>query len=353
MQHTQFLVVGLGIAGTLISYELWKAGKNFIVVDNPSGPPKASVVAGAVINPVNINKWDPVTNADIFIPQAIDTYRGIGKLLGFDLVEETAMLLFQLQATHHLFIQKCKEGNPWLKLPAQSEIALAGDLFQNVDALGVVKPVWKIHAAILIEQWRDFLRRSQMFIEEQFKPDETFITTGSVRFKNIIADKIIFCEGAAASQNPFFRSLPFTRNRGEALLIYIPGLPEQYIYHNNIRLVPAGKNLFWCGSNYQWKFENLSPDPTWRSDATARLKKWLRLPFTVEDHIVAERPTTAGQELFMGIHPAMSSVGILNGFGTKGFSVGPLLAKQLCDQFANPQVVPANTLVKPLTKWLQ
>ncbi len=95
MQHTQFLVVGLGIAGTLISYELWKAGQNFIVIDNASGPPKASLVAGAVINPVNISKWEPVANAGIFIPAAIDTYQNLGAILKHHLVEEASILSFQ------------------------------------------------------------------------------------------------------------------------------------------------------------------------------------------------------------------------------------------------------------------
>ncbi len=31
-----------------------------------------------------------------------------------------------------------------MQITSQSELALAGDLLQNFDALGVVKPVWKV-----------------------------------------------------------------------------------------------------------------------------------------------------------------------------------------------------------------
>ncbi|MGN6438983.1 MAG: NAD(P)/FAD-dependent oxidoreductase, partial [Agriterribacter sp.] len=83
-----------------------------------------------------------------------------------------------------------------------------------------------------------------------------------------------------------------------------------------------------------------------------QLQHWLKLPFTVEDHIVAERPTTAGQEILTGIHPAMPSFAILNGLGTKGFSAGPLLAKHLCSQLISSENFTANNLTKPLSKWL-
>ncbi|HRQ52567.1 MAG TPA: FAD-dependent oxidoreductase, partial [Agriterribacter sp.] len=54
--------------------------------------------------------------------------------------------------------------------------------------------------------------------------------------------------------------------------------------------------------------------------------------FTVVDHMVAERPTTAGQQFLTGIHPDMPSVVIFNGLGTKGFTCGPALARALCRQ---------------------
>jgi glycine/D-amino acid oxidase-like deaminating enzyme len=113
------------------------------------------------------------------------------------------------------------------------------------------------------------------------------------------------------------------------LLVDIPALDISYIYHQQLRLVPAHEGLFWCGSNYRWDYNDLLPDQLWRQYATAVLNKWLRLPYTIIDHIVAERPTTAGQAPVVMLHPEIPSVAMLNGLGTRGFSMGPLLAKQM------------------------
>lgn len=349
MQQTQFLVVGLGIAGTLVSHELWKAGKDFLVLDDVAGLPKASLVAGAVINPVNINKWEPVANAGQLLPAAISTYTELELLLNAKLVDETAMIVFQETNALH---EKRKGENPFISPHGEKEHQIANQFFKDFDELAVVRPVWKIDAGSLITHWQNFLRQKQIFSEGRFNMDDCTIAADHITYKNIKAQKIVFCEGAQAWQNKFFNTLPFVKNRGEALLVSIPGLPQQYIYHNGIRLVPTGKELFWCGSNYQWQFNNLLPDDDWRKNTERQLQHWLKLPFTVEDHIVAERPTTAGQEILTGIHPAMPSFAILNGLGTKGFSAGPLLAKHLCSQLISSENFTANNLTKPLLKWL-
>jgi glycine/D-amino acid oxidase-like deaminating enzyme len=98
-----------------------------------------------------------------------------------------------------------------------------------------------------------------------------------------------------------------------------------------LRLVPRSDGLFWCGSNYTWNFDNLLPDEQWKQDAIIELESWLKLPFTIKAHIVAQRPTTAGQIPFIGIHPEHNTVAIFNGLGTRGFSAGPYWASAFAD----------------------
>ena len=40
--------------------------------------------------------------------------------------------------------------------------------------------------------------------EEEFNLQELHISSSHVRYKNIRADKIIFCDGAAGGNNPWF-----------------------------------------------------------------------------------------------------------------------------------------------------
>ncbi len=60
----------------------------------------------------------------------------------------------------------------------------------------------------------------------------------------------------------------------------------------------------------------------------ARLSKTYSGDYRVVDHAAGVRPATFDRRPFMGWHPEYSSVGIFNGFGTKGVSLVPYFARQ-------------------------
>ncbi len=342
MPATDFLIIGQGIAGTLISYELCRAGRSFVVIDQP-GITNASHVAGAVINPVNINSRTIVANSEIYIPAAIDRYRDMEAMMGVPLIKEKPMLV-------------CAPGN-CLRTTQADFRSIAPDekeylsrCFYPPDEwwkLGV----WQVESHSLLRWWRKYLQENGLLLEAFFDNSQLILHPDHIQYKDITAGAIVFCEGAAVRDNPLFASLPFNRNRGEALLLQVPELDPSCIYHNRVRLVPV-EGLFWCGSNYTWHYENLQPDESWRTQTLDFLKSWLRLPFTVKGHLVAERPTTAGQELMVGQHPQHPAVYLFNGLGTKGFSMGPFLAKELSQRFIEFSADPV-PFVRPLHTWIQ
>ena len=349
----QYLIIGQGIAGTLLSYEFWKQGKPFLLIDEAHYASKASLVAGAVVNPVNVNRWTTGKEQEHYIPTALQTYRELERMLGVSLLAEKSMLVFHDDEEKQQLCKKAQSSSSmYVCPPTRADLTLTNRFFTGRYGVGKVAPVWKIHAAQLLSAWSGFLKSKNLLKEAYFNIDECLISPGGVAFKEIRAEKIIFCEGAKAIHNPLFNKLPFTKNRGEALLLSVPDLPREYIYQYGIRLVPAAKDLFWCGSNYQWQFNDVLPDLNWRKRTKATLSDWLTVPFEVVDHVVAERPTTAGQQFLTGIHPAMPSVAIFNGLGTKGFSCGPALAKALCRQLTDPRRTGA-LISTGLEKWLK
>lgn len=350
--QVQYLIIGQGIAGTLLSYAFWKQGRSFLVIDEPPPTPAASVVAGAVINPVNVNRWTMVAGQQQYIPAALETYRSMEETLGFSLIEALPLLVFHKDETmQQLFSAQQLVYPQYIQHPAPGEIKLARQFFSS-GYIGKVEPVWKVHATKLLSGWSDFLKHKGWLIRERFDLSACTISPQMICYQDIQSESVIFCEGAAAAYNPLFKHLPFTKNRGDALLLSIPGLPAQYIYHSGTRLVPVANELFWCGGNYRWQFADLLPDQDWRMQTESALRQWLRLPFKVADHLVAERPTTAGQQFFTGIHPALSSVAIFNGLGTKGFFCGPALAIDLSRELAQPGSLPGKGTIS-LQRWLK
>lgn len=326
--HTEYLIIGQGIAGTMLSYALEQQGLSFIVID-PGDPYNASRVAGAVINPASGKNWSPARDQAILIPEAVATYQAIAAQL-----EETIIHTSQLTVTHtddtaqESFEQKVTAGAPFLSLDHND----TEQFFNSPHGFGCIQPVYRIAAKRLLDGWRHYLDQSGRLRNTTFRQELCTIGTNSIQYEDIIASRLIFCEGAAGRYNPLFRAQPFTANRGEALLLSIPELPETAVYQGKIRLIPEGNGLFWCGSNYRWDFDNLQPDQAWRDQTLQQLRLWLRLPFSLEDHIVAERPTTAGQVQLSIQHPVYPDVYLFNGLGTRGFSAAPYLSRQLVQQ---------------------
>lgn len=321
---TDFLIIGQGIAGTLLSYRLLQAGYKVMVIDDGARN-IASFTAGAVINPLGGRQWTPAPDAALFIPEAIACYRQLEMLLQKPLLQQVPMYIFDAEG-HYPDLSAC----------TTREKAALKDLFYTTGQVYCNKDVWLVDAAALLETWNTYLLERGALRIERYQAALAHIESDSIQYKDIKARKIIFCEGAAGAANPLLTGLPFTRNRGEALLLHIPELPGDAVYHRKLRLVPREEGLFWYGSNYQWQFDNLEPDQGWKTNAIQELQQWLRPSFSVVDHIVAERPTTAGQVPLIGLHPHWPSVAVFNGLGTRGFSSGPFWAGELAQQLLDP-----------------
>lgn len=327
-----YLIIGQGIAGTLLSHALIGAGKRVVVIDRPHARP-ASLVAGAVINPLSGKHYSPAQDTERFVPAALEAYRALEQLLNAPLLQQLQLFIFPANENEAYAFEQARRSErsgQYLHWLESRNYEILGTCFHARQGIGLQEPVWQVDAALLLRLWREYLAGQDAYRAEIFCNDQLEIIPEGLQYRDLKAKGIIFCEGVEAADNPLFRFLPFTRNRGDVLLLSIPGLPDTGIYHRNLRLVPRGDGLFWCGSNYQWNFKNLEPDEAWREDAVMQLEKWLKLPFTLKEHIVAARPTTAGQIPLLGLHPHMPGVAIFNGLGTRGFSSGPYWAAALC-----------------------
>ena len=342
--QVDFLIVGQGITGTLLSYELIKAGKSVLVTDRAQ-PGKASLVAGAVINPLSGKGYSPAQHADRFIPLALQTYRSLETLLDKALLREQTLYAFpQNEDEVAVFDASVKrEGNKQLHWMPPGTCSDWTPYFNTMLGIGVQRPVWQVDAAPLLDSWRDYLLARNAYRAGVIDYTKLFITEDRVRYEDITARTVVFCEGTGAWDNPYLAGLPFTRNRGDVLLLSAPGLPHTGIYHRGLRLVPRADGLFWCGSNYRWQFDNLDPDITWCEQTEVALRRWLRIPFTLAAHLVAERPTTAGQVPLIGRHPQYPAVAVFNGLGTRGFSSGPYWAAHLSRLLSEKNIACPNT----------
>ncbi|HLF44909.1 MAG TPA: FAD-dependent oxidoreductase [Chitinophagaceae bacterium] len=347
---TEFIIVGQGITGTWLSYYLQKEKKSFLVIDNNKHN-SASRVAAGIINPVTGRRIVKTWMIEQLLEHLIPAYKELGKELNIKAISQKNVIDFHPTPQMKLaFRNRLKENEIFLKEPDDENIF--NEYFYYDFGFGEVNPCYIINLHELLPAWRNILIQNIQLLEENFEFSELKQTEENIRYKDIEAEKIIFCDGINSFSHPLFKNLPFSLNKGEALIIESAEIPSTHIFKKGIMLAPLENNFFWVGSNYLWDFSDDHPTKEFRLQTESILKKWIRMPFKIIDHQAAIRPANIERRPFAGFHPLNNRVGILNGMGTKGCSLAPFFAKQLVDNIIYNNFIDPEADLKRFSKIL-
>jgi glycine/D-amino acid oxidase-like deaminating enzyme len=328
--QVDYLIIGQGISGTWLSFYLQKEKKSFVVIDNNYKNSSSKIAAG-IINPVTGRRHVTVWMAEEILPFALNAYNQIGIELNITAISQKNIIdFFPSPQMRVSFFQRIEEKGEYVfDFPEPGHF---NDNFKFDFGCGEIKPVYTAHLETLLPAWRENLKLNDQLLEEEFEISELKVSANKIQYKNITASAIIFCDGINSNVNPYFKKLPFAPNKGEALLVEIPELPNDRIYKKGMMLAPLAEDkLWWLGSNYAWEFDNPDATNEFRDKTELLLKNWLKIPFKIVDHLSGIRPATLERRPFVGFHPLYPNIGILNGMGTKGCSLAPFFAKQLVD----------------------
>lgn len=332
MKTIDYLIVGQGVAGTLLAHFLSQSGQSILVVDEYRES-AASQVAAGIINPITGRRYVKSWRIDDLLPIARRTYRELEALLGVPVFYERNII-------RTLFNQG--EENDWLARTAEpgyapymldraelGEYALKTTLAYGY---GELSQAGQADLPALTRAYRAKLMDAGQLMSEPFDFEALEIGDGELAYKGVNARNLVFCEGHRGAGNPYFGYLPFGGAKGEVLLVRIPGANFEKILKHRVFIVPmAEAELYWIGATYGWSFADEAPTPEGRAYLEERLHDLLGLPFEVVAHRAAVRPTVKDRRPFLGRHPDFPQLAIFNGLGTKGASLGPYWAKHLAE----------------------
>lgn len=327
-EKVKYLIVGQGLVGTWVAYHLDKAGIAFKVINDASIQSATSVASG-VMNPVTGRRIVQTWMIETILPFAVQSYHAIANKLNIEIIQKAPVILlhpsqqmkesFEYRLAHeniYLFMQDPTAWTPYFKTPFGT---------------GAIDECYWMDLNKMTSHWQSYLQTNSKFIDVHFDIKDIALINDGVVWKNIQAEKIIFCDGLNSMNNPYFKALPFAPNKGEALIIKVPGLPNHHIYKNNVSVVPWKEDLFWVGSSYEWKYTHLKPSESFRAKMIQSLNEFMELPYEVIDHITGIRPANTERRPFVGVHPVYNQLAICNGMGTKGCSLAPYFALQLIE----------------------
>lgn len=323
------IIVGLGLSGSLLSRRLLAGGCSVLAIDD-NNTQSASKIAGGVINPVTGKRMVTTWMADHLLPFAYNEYSEIASEYNTHIVAQKDIIEFFSSTDEiQLFEEKVASGNPYLI--SQFDKEGLSTAFDKGAGLGKITGGMTVSISDFLWLHRNKLHSDNRLLEEKFDFDQLTISNKQIRYKDFTAKHIIFAQGVADMYNPFFATLPWSDDKGEALIVEIPNLDDSQLYKKGITIVPLKNSLFWVGASHDWEPTNIGISEKFKTETVDRLNAWLKLPFKIIDHIAAYRPANFDRKPFVGLLAKMPTIGILNGMGGKGFSLAPYFAAQLAN----------------------
>ena len=194
---------------------------------------------------------------------------------------------------------------------------------------GNVKEGGRIDTLKLVEVYRQYLKNNHWIRFEKFYHHDILFDGNLAIYNNLLASKIVFCEGFGIKQNPYFNHLPLEEVKGEIITIYAPNLNIDFLLKSTLFVLPLGNNHYKVGATFNHKDKTSKPSVEGKEELIEKLKKVISVPYTIKEQSAGIRPTVKDRRPMVGVHHKYKQLSVLNGLGTRGVMIAPTVAENL------------------------
>ena len=326
MKKVDVIVVGQGIAGTLLAHDLIDARQSIAIIDI-NLKASATRVAAGLINQVGMKRCILSHNAHHYFPKAIKRYRDIEQKLNTNFLEVKSILrLFANQKVKRDWYIKFSNTNMDRYISRFFEDNTYPFLNDNAGSAEVY-PSAHIDLSTFLNKSRKYFKSECLVLEERF--DFSQFDPNQGIYKSLKSDRVIFCEGFRVKDNPYFKFLPLSPTKGEVMTIRIPSLERfNKIISKGVYIIPLGNHLFLVGATYN--HTDLTDELTNEGQAFLmnKISDILSVEYEVVSSVAGVRPTVKDRKTLVGLHPKYDKIGVFNGLGTRGALQGPSLSAE-------------------------
>lgn len=316
------LIIGGGLAATLLAFELERTGQRVRIVDSHAMP-AATRAAGGLMNPLTGSRLAPLPDLLQRCSAARAHYDRLSQQLGHVLVTPRPIVRICRDAAEReraaMHTHACRGA--WTDGPIASGLRAPFGAFP-------IHHGWQLDLTALCAATG---RGGAVQVEATaFDWHRLSAHSEPPMWQGRRVAAVVSCEGAAALDNPFWRGLPLQPDAGESLVVRMDRDLHEAV-SAGVTLVPLGSRRYWLGATHQPG--QISPGPTvaGRTALLKRLARQFEQPWNIEviGHRAGTRVAPPDREPVVGRHPRWPWLWIFNGLGSRGILRAPEAAEQL------------------------
>lgn len=299
------LIVGQGLAGTVLAWHLGRAGISWHIVD-AGHETAASRVAAGIVNPVTGLRWVKSWRVDACLPLARSCYREMAEDLDRPLWRDVAIRRFwRTERERRALEAKIARG------------VLAGYVTMADAGSALIRPAGRLDVPALLEAARNRWRAAGR------------LTEGRVDWNDLPRGygAIIDCTGAAARRGPF-AARDFAVSKGEVLRVAWAPSDRDTILHAGDWLLPVAAGESWIGATHEPGRDDLATSDAARTRLLASARRLTGRDLAVTGQMAGLRLAAPGRRPLAGRLAPDSPIGLLGALGSKGVLYAPWLAQQ-------------------------
>lgn len=310
---TKIRIIGGGIAGSILAMTAHERGLK--VSWWQSGRPTSSLIAAGIYNPIVLKRLKLVWRAQEFSRSANQFYDRMKDVLP-RLAGAPIPIWHRIHDNGYL--------NDWEAASTlESHRPFLGPIHQEDELYAEVRSTGRLDTPLWLELTGDFIKEHHNLQSKEW----------TIEHHDEDDELTILCTGWKASQLPYgIPEQAFSPVKGEVLTVHMPGYQHtEKIIHGGVFILPTSKDEFRVGATYSWDALDEVPTQNGKDWLMAQLRKLWNGPVEIIKQEAGVRPAVKDRKPILGKVPNQENLYVLNGLGSRGTLMGPLLSQWLLD----------------------
>ena len=321
------IIVGQGLAGSLLGYELLKRGQSVKIIASKQKL-CASRVAAGLIQTISGRYLSLADSTQPYINRSYQYFKMLEKELGQSFIRKVDCYRI-LDKEQVIKWEKRKQIAPYKPFMSQSRVTLP-EWFDSEGFAIQVYQNFTVEPDLLLNCLDDYFKKRGVVLTETVDESLIHYDDNTIQYKELSAKRLVFCAGYYMAQSRYFQHVEFQNVKGETLTFERPEVEFDVVIQKKQWVVPFQSGRYRVGATYDHSLtEGITKSG--QSTLSSFLDECGIKAYDVIDRQVGIRCVTKTRRPIVEQHPDIKNIYICAGFGSKGFMTCPFYMDKLLD----------------------